>query len=489
VRLVVAERCVLTLFAAYACLGVAGSCWLLMHGTVPDWLLPVAIAIGLAAACLHRPAPLAPSAATPRWQTILIVLALAGLVTIMAYGALATESRHWDGVVAWDLKAKALAVEPTLEQPFFRDAAVYSHSRDYPLLQPLALALAERWGLPGRLLFPAAYLSILIAVAAAARRAGCSNRSALLFGLACGVTPMFIAPASGGFDSGYADGMLAASLAAVALGVTSRAPVFVAIGTLVMVMQKPEGLPYAGILAAAFWLGRDTVMLRASAIAGAAGGAIVLALQHDLHSFGHPTQIGPTFLVVFASAAVALGLDLALRRFGTSWRWRAGSLLVAAPLAFVSLALANGGDGVVGTHLANVDQVGDRLERLPRVLLFMLHWTLGSGRFALTFWLPVVIGFAQWRCSGTVAPALRTWFLLAVPVCCAPFLLAPIEDLEHHLRSTMPRLLLHWCGVMWIWSGVQPRPVNMPHVSESFSRDERALVAGQPRQPRAEARG
>jgi hypothetical protein len=440
------------------------------------------VSIGFAVAFLYRVAPLPPSTATPRWQTILIVLALAGLATMMAHGALATESRHWDGVVAWDLKAKALATAPTLEQPFFRDPAVYSHSRDYPLLQPLALALAERWGLPGRLLFPAAYLSIVIAVAVAARRAGCNNRGALLFGLACGVTPMFVAPACGGFDSGYADGTLAASLAAVALGMTSRAPVFVAVGTLVMVMQKPEGLPYAGILATAFWLGRDTVMLRTSVLAGAIGGALVLALQHDLHSFGHPTQIGLTFLAVFTSAAIALGLDLALRRFGASWRWRVGSLLVAAPFAVASLALANGGDGIVGTHFASADHVLDRLDRLPHVLFFMVHWTFGSGRFGLTFVLPVVIAFLLRRRGGTVAPTLRTWILLAVPVCCAPFLLAPIEDLEHHLRSTMPRLLLHWCGVVWVWSAVQPRLQQVSHVSEPISRNESAAaVTGQAR--------
>jgi len=476
VSLVVAERGLLALLASYASLGVARSFWLLAHGTVPDWLLPVAASIGLAVALLHRPARLPPSPPTPRWQTILIVLAVAGLVAVVAHGALATESRHWDGVVAWDLKAKALAAEPTLEQPFFRDAAVYSHSRDYPLLQPLALALAERWGLPGRLLFPAAYLSVVIAVAAAARRAGCSTRNALLFGLACGVTPTFVEATSGGFDSGYADGPLAAALAATALGITSRAPVFVAIGTLVTVMQKPEGLPYAGILAAAFWLGRDTVMLRASVIAGALGAAIVLALQHDLHTFGHPTQLGTTVTVVFGAAGVALGLDHALHRFAASWRWRVGLLLVAAPLAAASLGLANGGDGIVGTHFASLDHAFDRLDRLPHVLSFMVQWAFGA-RFGLTFVLPVVIAFALWRCSGTVAPTLRNWFLLAVPVCCAPFLLAPIEDLERHLRSTMPRLLMHWCGVVWIWSAVQPRLVNVPQVRESSARDEPAPVA------------
>ena len=107
--------------------------------------------------------------------------------------------------------------------------------RTFTRLDPLALgagcAVASAvvgWVLPGRLLFPAAYLSILVAVAAAARRAGCSNRTALLFALACGVTPTFVESTSGGFDSGYADGVLAASLAATALGMTSRAPVFVA---------------------------------------------------------------------------------------------------------------------------------------------------------------------------------------------------------------------------------------------------------------------
>jgi hypothetical protein len=239
-------------------------------------------------------------------------------------------------------------------------------------------------------------------------------------------------------------------------------------------MQKPEGLPYAGILATACWLGGDTVMLRTSVLAGAIGSALVLALQHDLHSFGHPTQIGMTFLAVFAFAAVALGLDLALRRFAASWRWRVGSLLVAAPFAVASLALANGGDGIVGAQFASVDHVLDRLDRLPHVLFFMMHWTLGSGRFGLTFVLPVVIAFLLRRRGGTVAPTLRTWILLTVPVCCAPFLLAPIEDLEHHLRSTMPRLLLHWCGVVWIWSAVQPRLVN---VSRESGRDQASTPA------------
>src|SRR6185503_19338218 len=65
VSLVVAERGLLALLASYASLGVARSFWLLAHGTVPDWLLPVAASIGLAVALLPRPARLPPSPPTP----------------------------------------------------------------------------------------------------------------------------------------------------------------------------------------------------------------------------------------------------------------------------------------------------------------------------------------------------------------------------------------------------------------------------------------
>jgi hypothetical protein len=96
-------------------------------------------------------------------------------------------------------------------------------------------------------------LSVVIAVAAAAHRAGCSTRNALLFGLACGVTPTFVEATSGGFDSGYADGPLAAALAAVRARHHEPCSVFVAIGTLVHGDAEARRLPYAGILAAAFW--------------------------------------------------------------------------------------------------------------------------------------------------------------------------------------------------------------------------------------------
>ncbi|HEX6810079.1 MAG TPA: hypothetical protein VF384_00525 [Planctomycetota bacterium] len=483
-RLVDAERAVLALLAGYASLGVAGTCWLLGHGAVPDWLLPVAAAIGLAVAALHRPPPPLPSA-TRTWQVLAVVLVVAGLAAILAWGALATPSRYWDGAVAWDLKAVALAADPTLEQPFFRDAAVYSHSRDYPLLQPLALALAARHGLPGRLLFPAAYVAIVIAVAAASRRAGASSGRALLFGLACAVTPMFTAPTSGGFDSGYADGLLAASLAATALGITSRAAILVATGTLVMVMQKPEGLPYAAMLAAALFLRGDTAMLRATTLAGAAGGGLLLALQHDLHTFGHPTRIATTLLAACASAAIVLGLDLALHRLGATWRTRTVVLLAAAPLAVAVLVLSSGGEGIAGTHLANLARACDQLDRLPSVVYSMLDCAWFRGRYGLTFVAPLAIAYALRGRRDTAAPALLCWILMAVPLWCAPFLLAPIEPIEHHLRSTMPRLLLHWCGVVWIWSAVQLRPSAAPEAIAPRAASPAASIANSVHDARA----
>ncbi|MBL8728517.1 MAG: hypothetical protein JNM25_08815 [Planctomycetes bacterium] len=458
------ERPLLAGVGAAAVAGILGTVWLLAHGTVPDWLLPVAagtgIAIAIGHARRHRAAP-PTGAPTSRGLLLLAVALVAGLAAVLAYGALATPSRHWDGAVAWDLKTAVLGRAPTLAQPFFRDPTVYCHSRDYPLLQPLLMALLQRWQLPERLVFPAAYLLLVAAIGAGARAAATSGRLAVLFALAAAVTPMWLSPTSGGFDSGYGDAVLATWLAVVALGTATANLPLVVCGLALAILQKPEGLPYAGLFLVAVWLHGEARLLRAATAAVAVAGALGLALQRDLQSFGTASP-APVIAAAAGGAVVVLVADLWLRRRGAGRRGRWLALLLGLVPAAIGVAvLSRLGDdgGVLGVHFADGGRPLQRLQQLPRIGLAMAEWAFGRGTFGLTFVVPIAVGLAAWRTgSGRRAPVLLAWLLLALPLWCVPFLTSPLADLDQHLRATLPRLLLHFTGVAWVWAASQPLP-------------------------------
>ncbi len=452
------ERLVLAFVVAATGAGAGGTVWLLAGSTVPDWLLPLAAVAGLVAALGYRPAAPPAGEPAPRWLLAVAVFVITALAVVLAHGALATPSRHWDGAVAWDLKTAALGTAPTLAQPLFRDPTVYCHSRDYPLLQPLLMALGDRWHVPGRLLFPAAYLLLVAAVAAGARAAGAGGRWTILFALAAAVTPMWLSPTSGGFDSGYGDALLTAWLATVALGVATRNLPLVLAGLVLAILQKPEGLPYAGVFLAAVWLRGDARMLRAATFAVLVGGMLELALQQDLRSCGYTAIAAGTVAGAAAAAILLLALDAWLRHHDAGLRARCIGLLLLTPVAIWAASLGAGGEGgVLGAHLASATRPLQRLDRLPRVCLAIAEWGFGRGTFGLAFVVPIVVVAAQWRTRTTPrAPLLLAWLLLALPLWCVPFLTSPLEDLDRHLRSTLPRVMLHWTGVIWLWTALQP---------------------------------
>ncbi|MBL9076605.1 MAG: hypothetical protein JNL08_03825 [Planctomycetes bacterium] len=454
---VLLARAVLGAAVATIAVGGGGLAWLALHGTVPDALLPLGAALGLAAAWRHRPPP-PPGAPAPRAVTALGAALLLALAALLAYGALATPSRHWDGVVAWDLKANVLAAQPTLQQPFFRDPTVYCHSRDYPLLQPLLVALLERWGLPGRLWFPAAWCFAVAAVGIAARAAGHPGRIAWLFAVAAAVTPIWLSPTGGSFDSGYGDALCCAWLGGAACGLATGNHGLLAAATALLVLQKPEGLPYAGALLAAAWLRGDARALRAAVLATAAAGTLLLWLQHDLRTFGAGTDVLLLAPAAGAGAALLLAADALLRRRGAAPRWRWFGLTLLVPALVAALWLGGGGaDGVVGAHFADPGRPLQRLDRLPRVLQAIGTWACGRGAFGLAFVVPLAIAVQLWwhgRTSRT--PALGVWLVLAVPLWCVPFLWSPLDELDAHLRATLPRVLLHWTAAAWVWAAVQP---------------------------------
>ncbi|MCA8948530.1 MAG: hypothetical protein KDE27_03460, partial [Planctomycetes bacterium] len=95
-----------------------------LTGAVDAWWLPVFVAAGGALGsrlARRRGVASEPSAPAPRWllwtTAAIVLLSFAAL----ALGAIATPARHWDGVVAWELKANAIAAAPDLSHPLFAD--------------------------------------------------------------------------------------------------------------------------------------------------------------------------------------------------------------------------------------------------------------------------------------------------------------------------------------------------------------------------------
>jgi hypothetical protein len=456
-----AERIVVAAAVALALFGGSGVIGLCLHWRIGDWLLPACVLAGLAAAwCCPSGAAFQPHAPPHRqaWHTALGAAAAAAAllaIAIVAYGALATPSRHWDGAVAWDLKAGALTDAPTLEQPLFRDPAVYSHSRDYPLQQPLLMAMLDRATGAGRVLFPLQFAALLGAVWIAARRTHAAHLAAA-FVAAAALTPMFVAPTSGAFDSGYADGGLAALLALAAAGLALDQPLLLAAASAAAVLQKPEGLAYGvALLAAVFWRGTSRAVVAATpALAGA--GALSLALQHDLLHGGQSSILGPALAVAAVGAALAIAADAGLRRCRKPPRWRLALIAGAAAAAAAALQLLPAGSSL-GSHLAPGRALA-RLDDLPRILLALGDWAWLRGRYGLAFVLPLLLLAATWRQRAALPAALWCWLALAPAVIVLPFLLSPVGDLEHHLRSSLPRLLMHWAGVAWVAAAATPWP-------------------------------
>ena len=159
--------------------GVA-SALLAAGATVPDWLL---LACGAASVPLSR--WILPSVALTRreiWTLAPIAAVLFVTFAALWFGADQTPSRHWDGAVAWDVKNALLTAELTLDQTVFREPAILHHSRDYPLAQPLLVAMLERWTGAGRLVLPLV-CSCAVLRASMARLAGWRGSSGEPLGL------------------------------------------------------------------------------------------------------------------------------------------------------------------------------------------------------------------------------------------------------------------------------------------------------------------
>lgn len=454
------ERLVLALLTGLGVFAVSSHVLLLLGLRVPPLLLPGAFVCGLVVAWHARAgAPLAPPLAeppAPRWLSWSASAVLAITAVFVIHGSLASPSRHWDGAVAWDTRAFWLEVAPTLQQPFFADPAVASPARDYPLLQPLLIAAGNTLlgGNGGRLLFPLVWSLLALLVGTTLRRTGSSGTIAWLGTAATMLTPILVSPTSGAVDSGYGDALLLLCVTTAAAGLLRQDPRLLFLGTLLAVVTKPEGIVHAGVITGVAWCVGERPLLRAAAGGLLLGGALWLPLQMRL-----PVREGgsawPLVAVLAACQVVLEALDALARRCSLQWRGRLLATLLALPLlalALPFLATASGAlGGTMNAYLGDLGRPLERLSRVPAILLGAVNHGLLRGDFGLAFWAAGAGVLAAWR-RGALRPLLPLALLATAGLLVAltPFLLSPEEDLAHHVRSSMPRLLLHWLGAVML---------------------------------------
>lgn len=442
-------------------LGVAGFALLahvllLLGRDVSRWWLPACALAGVGAGLSRRAGPPPDGEPAPRWLFWSALAVIVVCAVALGYGAVATPARAWDGIVAWELKARALAAAPSLDHPLFSDPAVWHHSADYPLLQPLCVASLSRWfgDAASRSWFPAVWLAFVLAGGLAVARAygprrGCWGAAALA------AVPFFVNSSGGGADSGYAEITFAAALTVTAAALLLRDAVLLAAATFALPLIKPEGAVVAPIVAVTCFVLCDRRLWHAALAGAAVALALWLPLQQQL---AYRPPAGPALpLGVLGLAAAAAAVRFALDRWRARPPLRAGLAVAAvlAALAVLVLAqphLAESGSALLGGYLGGLERAAGKLGELPAILLGLLEYALMPRRFGLTFLLLAAVAvFALWRrrIAPEIAP-LAGLLALGVLAVVAAFLLSPEPDVRHHLRSSAPRLLSHWVGVAWL---------------------------------------
>lgn len=433
---------------------------------VPAWSLPLAFAFGAVLAVV-LPAPAgAPVDATSTSRERLVtwgalaLLAFAG--AMLAYGAIATPARSWDGATSWELRARAFAAAPTLEQPLFRDPAVYGHTREYPVLQPMLLACVARLGAGidgARAVFPALWLTLLALCAATWRQLGVTPllRTGLLVGL--GLTPMLVDPTMGGVDSGFADVFALLTLTAAAAGLVTRDHWLTVAGVLLCVVVKPEGLLHAMIVVVIAWLAGELRILCAALLGALAGALLWLPLYLGL--VGQRVDVADLAVRLFAIAVPIVVSGAWVRARRPRYGMRIAVLATGAGVALAGaywLTEVLGGlgsrAGVLGVYFDGDERARARLVELPRILGWLAAYAFTPKYFG--FVAPLLVALTlQGRGDAHRVRVLGALLLVGLASLVLPFLASPETDLAHHVRSSLDRLMLHWVGAAWLLVGVR----------------------------------
>ena len=135
--------------------------------------------------------------------------------------------------------------------------------------------------------------------------------------------------------------------------------------------------------------------------------------------------------------------------------------LVVSTRARLAIWVAALGAGALGLSWS-LGHLKVSFDRLPEALLGEASHLVSVKRFGLAFLGLCAVACSPRRiCGPCPSPALG-WFvvggLVMVP---APLLLWPALEVEHHIRSSMGRLLLHWAVPAWLlavaWLDPSPR--------------------------------
>jgi len=471
----------------------------------PGWLpLLVAVAACVAVAGARRAGP--PASPTvgpasgaaaptrrletaPRWLRLLVLGALAVTFAALVQGAIATPARHWDGFTSWEMRARVLEEAPTLRQPFFADPAVFAHSRDYPLLQPLWQAsTAALTGSGGRVLFPLLWLLVVGIAGSAVRRAGLPPIHAWLAAAGLGLMPMLVSPTSGAVDSGYAECALLLALTAAAAAILVGDGVLLGAACVLAVLLKPEGTVYAlAITACVFWRGPRPLLVGA-----AIGTGLALATWLPAWTFldlgpAAAAQVSPLprWIVLTLAAALVIALACWLGERSRLWLLLAVAALAVAAVGVVA-GIGDAGPGALGSYAANLRRLPQRAARLPALLAALFAQATSVQRFGLL--LPLVAVAVCRRDRAAVDAGTRTltaMLALGMVVVGGSMLLSPEPDFDHHVRSSLDRLLLQWTGVATLCTAGWLRPgsgaaVEAKNVGTSGHEPVPARTAGIP---------
>ena len=414
---------------------------LLLGLPVMPWLLPLT---GIAAAALNRPTR--PLLGQPAVTMLLAVAALS-----IAYGSVATPDRSWDGLATWTINARWLAVDGTLDHPYFRDPDVFQYARGYPLLQPILLALGMSWlgELGGRLLFPALWPLLVTGLDGPLGRAGLGERPRRLAVLGLALVPLFVEPGGGGAASGFADLLVAAIVLHAAIALAEDRPTLAAVTGLLLPMAKTEGLIHALIL-----VGLAALAGRRRAALGAALGACIglslwVPLQQQLRTPDLP--VGWASLLPATVPAVLWALGSAIH----SSRTRKVAIVVAVLAPAGLLALGAFDQTVIGQTLRNLARLELQFGALPAILGQGMLNLVHVRKLGLTFVLVIATAWiVHRRCGlGPLRPLLAA-LLLAGTAIVLYLADRPPQAIDLFLREGMVRYTAQWIGPAWLLIGL-----------------------------------
>lgn len=430
------------LLATLALFAVAAHPLLALGVPLPAWLLALC---GVAALPLAR-GELRPPA-TGRLGGAALLLAVGAI----AWGAVATDSRVWDGFVAWGNTAKWLAVDGTLQQPVFTEQAAFLPSRGYPLLQPALLAQTCAWlgPLGGRLLFPCLWLSAVLTLARTLHERRLPARTVALCVVAFALLPAFVEGREGGADSGYADLLVAVLLTHAAAALLRGQALALALACLLLPTAKTEGVVHVALLVACAAARGG----RGLAVAGASGATLGLLLwaplQARLSAAGAEPGLGWLTLPLVPSAALAIGVGLSLRQ------WRLPIALGGLAVTGAIVALGGFAATTLGPAFGNLAQLQVPWGELPRIAARVLYEAIHPVKAGATFLLPVAAAALLRHRRGALGDGGT--LLLAIGLgfaAIATFVaLGPPQLLDSFLRTGVDRYVAQWAGVGWLAAG------------------------------------